>query len=49
MYKMRLCENDLTCVFTVCGPLVFLNFCLSCDPFLGSVMSFILPVNIGVR
>ena len=24
------------------------NFCLSCDPFLGSVMSFILPVNMGV-
>jgi len=22
------------------------NFCLLCDPFLGSIMSFILPVNI---
>jgi len=24
------------------------NFCSSCDPFLGSVMSFILPINIGI-
>ena len=40
-------KNGLMCVFTVCGLLVCFTFAC-CDPFLGSIMSFILPVNIGV-
>jgi len=45
---MRKCEKRFDVRFYSLRPLVCFNFCLSCDPFLGSVMSFILPVSIGV-
>jgi len=48
MYKMRKCEKRFDVRFYSLRTASFFNFCLSCDPFLGSVMSFILPVNIGV-
>ena len=48
MYKMRKCEKQFDVRFYSLRTASLFNFCLSCDPFLGSVMSFILPVNIGV-
>jgi len=47
MNKMRKCEKRFYVRFYSLWTAKF-NFCLSCDPFLGSVMSFILPVSIGV-
>ena len=45
---MRKCEKRFDVRFYNLWTASLFNFCLSCDPFVGSVMSFILPVNIGV-
>ena len=45
MYKMRKCEKRFDVSFYSLRTASLFNFCLSCDPSLGSVMSFILPVE----
>jgi len=43
------CEKRFDVRFYSLRTASLFNFCLLCDSFLGSIMSFILPVNIGVE